>query len=170
MKSFKITSLNTDVEGSPPPPPAPSDPSVDAANAAVAAAAAAAAAAEGSAHQYGDLYPTYNTYLMNRYSDQRRRSDPVAVDEKLTFDNGDVYSLEAILQHECASVHGGHYIIFLRLNGLWECRDDDRRTLYKGAKLPPYSPENIYVVVYGLSNSSESSTSRGSSAPVSLEF
>ena len=41
MKSFKITSLNTDVEGSPPPPPAPSDPSVDAANAAVAAAAAA---------------------------------------------------------------------------------------------------------------------------------
>ena len=70
MKSFKITSLNTDVEGSPPPPPAPADPSVEAANAAV-AAAAAAAAAEGSAHQYGDLYPTYNTYLMNRYSDQR---------------------------------------------------------------------------------------------------
>ena len=76
MKSFKITSLNTDVEGSPPPPPAPSDPSVDAANAAVAAAAAAAAAAEGSPHQYGDLYPTYNTYLMNRYSDQRYHTPP----------------------------------------------------------------------------------------------
>ena len=45
--------------------------SVEAANAAVAAAAAAAAAAEGSSHQYGDMYPTYNTYLMNRYSDQR---------------------------------------------------------------------------------------------------
>merc|ERR1719412_1558738 len=75
MKSFKITSLNTDVEGSPPPPPAPADPSVEAANAAV-AAAAAAAAAEGSAHQYGDLYPTYNTYLMNRYSDQRYHTPP----------------------------------------------------------------------------------------------
>jgi hypothetical protein len=42
----------------------------------VAAAAAAAAAAEGSAHQYGDLYPTYNTYLMNRYSDQRYHTPP----------------------------------------------------------------------------------------------
>ena len=27
MKSFKIASLNTDAEGSPPPPPAPADPS-----------------------------------------------------------------------------------------------------------------------------------------------
>lgn len=65
MKTFK---MNMDAEGSPPPPPAPADPSVEAANAA-AAAAAVAAAAEGS--QYSDMYPTYNTYLMTRYSDQR---------------------------------------------------------------------------------------------------
>ena len=69
MKSFKMSGLNTDAEGSPPPPPAPADPSVEAANAAVAAAAAAAAAAESS--QYSDIYPTYNTYLMTRYTDQR---------------------------------------------------------------------------------------------------
>ena len=70
MKSFKMSNLNTDAEGSPPPPPAPADPSVEAANAAVAAAAAAAAAAEAGG-QYNDMYPTYNTYLMTRYSDQR---------------------------------------------------------------------------------------------------
>ena len=69
MKSFKMSNLNTDAEGSPPPPPAPADPSVEAANAAVAAAAAAAAAAESN--QYSDIYPTYNTYLMSRYTDQR---------------------------------------------------------------------------------------------------
>ena len=72
MKSFKMSNLNTDAEGSPPPPPAPADPSVEAANAAVAAAAAAAAAAAGvDGGQYNDMYPTYNTYLMTRYSDQR---------------------------------------------------------------------------------------------------
>ena len=72
MKTFKMSNMNTDAEGSPPPPPAPADPSVEAANAAVAAAAAAAAAAEGV--QYNDMYPTYNTYLMTRYSDQRYHS------------------------------------------------------------------------------------------------
>ena len=71
MKTFKMSPLNTDEGSSPPPPPAPADPSVEAANAAVAAAAAAAAAAEGVASQYSDMYPTYNTYLMTRYSDQR---------------------------------------------------------------------------------------------------
>ena len=71
MKTFKMSSLNTEETSSPPPPPAPADPSVEAANAAVAAAAAAAAAAEGVATQYNDMYPTYNTYLMTRYSDQR---------------------------------------------------------------------------------------------------
>lgn len=66
-----MSNLNTDAEGSPPPPPAPADPSVEAANAAVAAAAAAAAAADGT--QYSDMYPTYNSYLMTRYSDQHQR-------------------------------------------------------------------------------------------------
>ena len=89
-------------------------------------------------------------FRVNRYNDQGRRSDPIVLDEKLTFENGDEYCLEAILQHEGESVHGGHYIIFLRLNGIWECRDDHRRTTYEGASLPPYSPENVYVVVYGL--------------------
>ena len=70
MKTFKMSALNTEETSSPPPPPAPADPSVEAANAAV-AAAAAAAAAEGVATQYNDMYPTYNTYLMTRYSDQR---------------------------------------------------------------------------------------------------
>jgi hypothetical protein len=65
MKSFKIGCMNTDAEGSPPPPPAPADPSVDAAN-----AAAAAANIDGSM-QYNEMYPTYNTYMMNRYTDQR---------------------------------------------------------------------------------------------------
>ena len=71
MKSFKMSNLNTDAEGSPPPPPAPADPSVEAANAAVAAAAAAAAQAADGGQVYNDMYPTYNTYLMTRYSDQR---------------------------------------------------------------------------------------------------
>ena len=71
MKTFKMSPLNTEEGSSPPPPPAPADPSIEAANAAVAAAAAAAAAAEGVATQYSDMYPTYNTYLMTRYSDQR---------------------------------------------------------------------------------------------------
>ena len=71
MKTFKMSPLNTEEGSSPPPPPAPADPSGEAANAAVAAAAAAAAAAEGVATQYSDMYPTYNSYLMTRYSDQR---------------------------------------------------------------------------------------------------
>ena len=77
MKTFKMPTMNTDAEGSPPPPPAPADPSVEAANAAVAAAAAAAAAAASECGtQYNDMYPTYNTYLMSRYSDQQRYHTP----------------------------------------------------------------------------------------------
>ena len=90
-------------------------------------------------------------FRINRYSDQSRRSDKIFLDEKLTFENGDEYNLEAILQHEGQSVHGGHYIIFLFLNGCWECRDDGSRTVYEGARMPPYTPENVYVVVYGIS-------------------
>ena len=38
-------------------------------------------------------------FRINRYSDQSRRSDPIRLDEKLTFENGYEYKLEAILQH-----------------------------------------------------------------------
>ena len=51
-------------------------------------------------------------FSIHRYSAQGKRSDPVVLDEKLTFENGDTYSLEAILQHEGESIHKGHYIIF----------------------------------------------------------
>ena len=98
-------------------------------------------------------------FRINRYSAEDRRSDPIVLDEKLTFENGDEYRLEAILQHEGESIHGGHYIIFLRLGEIWECRNDDRRTFYPDANLPPYSPENVYVVVYGLTKSPEGSVS-----------
>ena len=62
-----------------------------------------------------DTYLQEKIFRINRYSDQSRRSDKIFLDEKLTFKNGDEYNLEAILQHEGQSVHGGHYIIFLFL-------------------------------------------------------
>ena len=51
-------------------------------------------------------------FRINRFSDEGKRPDPILVDEKLTFENAEEYTLEAILQHEGESVHGGHYIIF----------------------------------------------------------
>ena len=60
--------------------------------------------------------------------------------------------------------------MFLRSTGAWERRDDDRRTLFDSAKLPPYSPDNVYVVVYGLLRSNGSSSSSGSADPLSLDF
>ena len=42
-------------------------------------------------------------------------------------------------------------ILSFFLNGCWECRDDVSRTVYEGGRMPPYSPENVYVVVYGIS-------------------
>ncbi len=80
MKSFKMGNLtSTDAEGSPPPPPAPSDPAVEAANAAAAAAAAAAANLEGPTYATGsqaDMYPSYTSYMMNRYTDPSSRYSP----------------------------------------------------------------------------------------------
>ena len=59
-------------------------------------------------------------FRVNRENGQGRRSDAIVLDENLTFENGDEYCLEAILQHEGKSVYGGHYIIFLRLHGIWD--------------------------------------------------
>ena len=109
-------------------------------------------------------------FRINRYTPQGRRSDPVTLDETLTFENGDEYILEAILQHEGESIHGGHYIMFLRTNGAWERRDDGKQTVFVSAKLPPYSPENVYVVVYGLLRSNGSSSSSGSANPITSDF
>ena len=95
-------------------------------------------------------------FRINRYGFEGRRSDPVTLDEKLVF-AGDEYILEAILQHEGERANSGHYIIFLRLNGVWECRNDARQDVYDG--MPQYSPENVYVVVYSLLQSSTSSSS-----------
>ena len=38
-------------------------------------------------------------FRINRYSDQGKRFDPIVPDEELTYENGDEYSLEAILEH-----------------------------------------------------------------------
>ena len=88
---------------------------------------------------------------INRYYDQGKRRDPVVLDETLVFGNRDKSSLQAIVQHEGESVHGGHYVIFLRRDGIWECRDDGMMREYEVARLPLYCPQNVYVVVYARS-------------------
>ena len=109
-------------------------------------------------------------FRINRYTAQGRRSDPVTLDEQLTFEGGDKYSLQAIVQHEGESIHGGHYIMYLKSNGKWECRNDQSRTFYDAGKLPPYTPENVYLVVYALSSSNGSSASSGSADPLDVDF
>ena len=61
-----------------------------------------------------------------------------------------MYDLEAILQHEGEHIHGGHYIMFLRTKTAWERRDDEKCVQHDVAKLPPYSPENVYILVFAL--------------------
>ncbi len=89
-------------------------------------------------------------FRINRYSVAGRRSDPVILDESIIFDNGDLYDLQAILQHEGESARCGHYIMFLRTSTAWECRNDGTCVEHDGAKLPPYSPESVYILVYAL--------------------
>ena len=86
-------------------------------------------------------------FRINRYGPDERRSDRVRVDEDLSL-NGEAYHVEAILQHEGANAQHGHYIMFLRTAVGWELRDDSVRTMYPPQKLPPYQPENVYVLVY----------------------
>ena len=96
----------------------------------------------------GKIVFRVNRYGRGRDDRPERRSDPIELEEKIVFDNGDEYFLEAILQHEGDSASSGHYIVFLRLGGIWQCRNDNRKDEFYGARLPPYSPENVYLVVY----------------------
>ena len=89
-------------------------------------------------------------FRINRYHVASRRSDPVILNESIFFHNGDMYDLQAIVQHEGESAHCGHYIMFLRTSRSWECRNDGTVVEHDSAKLPPYSPENVYIVVYTL--------------------
>ena len=50
----------------------------------------------------------------------------MALDQNITFDNGDEYSLQAIVEHDGEDVHGGHYVVLIRRHGIWEDREDDK--------------------------------------------
>ena len=63
-------------------------------------------------------------FRFNRYSDDDRRSDRILLDPSIVLANGECYNLEAILQHQGQSSAGGHYIIFVLVDGQWEKRDD----------------------------------------------
>ena len=121
-------------------------------------------------HTYNRSLSGKLVFRINRYSTEGRRPDEIDLDKYLTFDNGEEeYRLEAILQHHGRSAHQGHYIIFLFINGVWECHNDDDRTFFNDEDMPPYSPEDVYVVVYGLTNPVDSSLRDESSNPRSTD-
>ena len=73
-----------------------------------------------------------------------RRSDRVILEPIISCKDECHYKLEAILEHSGSTVSGGHYILYLLLNGRWEKRNDAEQTFSDETGGPlRYKPSNV---------------------------
>ena len=117
--------------------------------------------------EYRKCLAGYLICRINRYSEQGKRTDRVTVEEVLEMDNGDAYTLQAILEHKGTGTGGGHYIVYIRAGDKWQKRDDAKVTEYIGPALPTYSQKDVYVAVYHMPGWNDAAPSN--SAPVVLD-
>ena len=85
-------------------------------------------------------------FRVNRYSSDGKRSDRLILDSTIATRDASQYKLEAILEHSGSTMLGGHYIVYLLLDGRWQKRNDAQQTFCdeRGGPLR-YNAANVHL-------------------------